>query len=310
MKFLLKSLFWTILIGIFLASFLPHIFPNYWLTDIFSHFKLQYIILLLMLLLGVFFNKKRIFSVLLIVILIGWNSWFILPLYLENPGQNKTSTHSISILSINLLASNTNYLEVKNLIREKDADVLILLELSPQWENQMEKLYEIYPYRLMYPQKNNFGIGFLSKEPITSKLIIFGNNFPPSILGQLRVDDQLISILATHPVPPVNQDMFELRNLQLKKIAKFRHRYKENFIVIGDLNTTSYSLHFRQLLKASGLRDSRKGFGIASTWPVDFYPLRITLDHCLISKNLQIINRNTERDIGSDHLPIFVKIGL
>jgi hypothetical protein len=42
-----KFLFQIILFGFSFASIIPHLFPNYWFTDIFSHFKLQYIILLL-----------------------------------------------------------------------------------------------------------------------------------------------------------------------------------------------------------------------------------------------------------------------
>lgn len=58
MKSFLKSLFWMSIIGLGLASFLPHLFPNYGLTDIFSHSKLQYIILLLLLLLSGFYIQK------------------------------------------------------------------------------------------------------------------------------------------------------------------------------------------------------------------------------------------------------------
>lgn len=310
MKSFLKSLFWMSIIGLGLASFLPHLFPNYGLTDIFSHFKLQYIILLLLLLLSGFYIQKRRFSIVFILILLIWNSWFIFPLFFSASPEKTTPTESISVLSLNLLASNTNYSEALDLIAEKDAEVVVLLELSPQWESEMQVLYKKYPYRFMHPQNNNFGIGVLSKKAMTSELIYLGKDFPPSILSRLQINDKIISILATHPVPPVSQEMFELRNLQLEEIADLRHREAENFIVIGDLNTSSYSEHFKDLLKKGDLRDSRKGFGIQSSWPADIYPLRTTLDHCLISGELQVMVRSTEKDIGSDHLPVFVELGI
>ncbi len=130
-----KFLFQIILLGFAFASIIPHLFPNYWFTDIFSHFKLQYIILLLIFLFpaSLFLIKKRIFPLILILVLLVWNSWFILPLYIQDPDISEASGETLSILSMNLLASNTNYAEALELIRENDPDVVVLLELNEQW---------------------------------------------------------------------------------------------------------------------------------------------------------------------------------
>lgn len=309
---ILKSLLSIILFGIAFASVIPHLFPNYWLTDIFSHFKLQYIILLLIFLLpGAFFMiRKRMFPIALILILLVWNSWFIIPMYLPSSEKAEIGTSSFSILSMNLLASNTNYSEALELIREIDADVVMLLELSPQWEKQMQILELEYPFQQMYPQTNNFGIGILSKIPMVSTVTDFGKGFPPSILSQIELSGRPLSILATHPVPPVNQEKFFFRNNQLKEIAKLSKSQKGNLILVGDFNTSSYSTHFKELLEKGYLNDSRKGFGIASTWPTEYFIMRTTLDHFLLKGNLQVVKRTTERSIGSDHLPIYMEVKL
>lgn len=306
-----KFLFSIILSGIFFASFIPHLFPNYWLTDIFSHFKLQYIILLLIFLLPVslFLIKKRIFPVALILILLMWNSLFIIPLYLEDSDFTESSGATLSVLSLNLLASNTNYSEALALIKEKDPDVVVLLELSPKWEKQMQVLNPLFPFRQMNPQTNNFGIGILSKIPMVSSVTDFKKGFPPSILCEMEINGRRVSILATHPFPPVNQDKFNFRNDQLTEIAKISKEQSGNFILVGDLNTSSYSGHFQELQEKGGLKDSRKGFGIASSWPTDLYILRTTLDHVLFRGEMQVLKRTSERSIGSDHLPLFLQIG-
>lgn len=309
MKFL-KFLFKFILPGIAFVSFIPHLFPNFWLTDIFSHFKLQYVILLILLLLICFFQiKKRIIPVALILVLLVWNSWFIVPLYLPNLDVTETSEEKISILSMNLLASNMKYSEALDLIRKKDPDVLVLLELSPQWEKEMQVLFREYPFQKMVSQTDNFGIGILSKIPIISTVTNFGKGFPPSILCKLEIDAQPLHILATHPVPPVGQEMFNFRNQQLEEIAQFSAKQTGAFILVGDLNTSSYSTHFQKLLEKGELRDSRKDFGINSSWPTDYQILRTTLDHFLIKGDLKVFNRSTESNIGSDHLPVFLEAG-
>lgn len=308
---ILKIIFQIVLFGILIASALPHLFPNFWLADIFSHFKLQYVIILIFFLLPIALYpvRKKAFSIVLILLLIFWNSWFIVPLYAQNTTGVENSGKSLSILSMNLLASNTNYSEALDLIREKDPDIVILLELSPQWNIQIEELYTQFPFRQMNPQNNNFGIGILSRIPMISEVTDLGNGYPSSIFGELQFDGIPVAFLATHPVPPVSQEKFQFRNEQLEEIAKLSNTQKGNFILAGDLNTSSYSRHFRELLKMGNLKDSRKGFGIASTWPADHLILRTSLDHILYKGEMQVLSRTTERNIGSDHLPVYLEIG-
>lgn len=309
---LLKILFPIVLVGITLASAVPHVFPDFWLTDIFSHFKLQYVIVLMFFLLPIalYPPRKKIFPIALILILVGYNSWFIVPLYSQNKNIIESSGESLSILSMNLLASNTNYHKAIDLIREKDPDILVILELSPQWELQLQELYPRFPFRHMFPQNNNFGIGIMSKIPMFSELTELGNGFPPSILSEIKIKDRPVNVLATHPVPPVTQERFKLRNNQLEEIARLSARENDQFILVGDLNTSSYSRHFQDLLENGILKDTRKGFGIASTWPSDLLIMRTTLDHILYKGEMRVLNRTIERSIGSDHLPVYLEIGL
>src|SRR5690606_17837850 len=308
---IIKIWFLIFLFVIALASTLPHLFPNFWLIDIFSHFKLQYVLLLMFLLLpfAIYQGKKYLFPILFILLLITWNSWFIAPLYIEDRTIVENTGESLSILSMNLLASNTNYSEAIDLINEKNPDIVILLELSPAWSSELEELYTQFPFRQMYPQNNNFGIGILSKIPMISEVTDMGKEFPPSVLGELQVNGRPVSILATHPVPPLGGDKFRFRNMQLEEITKLSKAENGNFILAGDLNTSSYSRHFQKLLKTGNLKDSRNGWGIASSWPSKFLPLRTTLDHILYKGEMKVIKRTTERNIGSDHLPVYMEIG-
>lgn len=310
MKFL-KLLFQIVLFGITFGSIFPHLFPDFWLTDIFAHFKLQYVIILMFFLLPIalYPAKKKIIPIGLIIILTVWNSWFIVPLYVQDKVVMENSGESLSILSMNLLASNTNYAEAIDLIREKDPDILVISELSPQWEAQLQELYPYFPFRQMVPQNNNFGIGMLSKIPMISEVTHLEKDFPPSIHGEIQINGSMVSILATHPVPPVGRERFELRNEQLQEIARLSARENGNFILVGDLNTSSFSKHFQDLLENGNLKDSRTGFGINSTWPSDFLIMRTTLDHILYKGDMRVLTRTTEKSIGSDHLPVYLEIG-
>lgn len=308
-KFVRNSLF-IILSSIAIFTLLPTLFPNIWWIDLMSHFRVQYLIVLfLLLILFIGFQRKKA-PIIILILLFIWNAKQVFPLYISPKLVSEKSNERISILSINLLSSNTSFKMVLELIKEKDPDILVFLELTPKWDEELRSIYQLYPYRAKEVRVDNFGIGMLSKTKMETSVTYFENNIKPSIIGDFHHSEEAVTIIATHPVPPINSFTFELRNAQLKDLASRRASFSDNFILIGDLNTSSFSSHFKDLLAKGELRDSRNGFGIGTTWPADFYPLRTTLDHCLVSENLNVFSQSPQRNIGSDHLPIFLEIGL
>ena len=308
-KFVRNSLF-IILSSLAIFTLLPTLFPNIWWIDLMSHFRVQYsIVLFLLFIIFIGFQRKKM-PLIIVVLLFIWNAKQVFPLYISPKLVSENSNKRISILSINLLSSNTNFQKVLELIKEKDPDILVFMELTPKWEEQLSSIYQLYPYRASEVRIDNFGIGMLSKTKMETSVTYFENNIKPSIIGNFHHSEEPVTIIATHPVPPINSFTFELRNAQLKDLANRRASFSDNFILIGDLNTSSFSSHFKDLLAKSELKDSRNGFGIGTTWPADFYPLRTTLDHCLVSKGINVLNQSPQPNIGSDHLPIFVEIGL
>lgn len=303
-----KNILWFLLISIAVVTLLPSLFPNIWFIDLMSHFRVQYaIVVSLLLSLFLIFHRNKL-PILVLVALLLWNVKDIYPLYVSNNGINKTSAERISILSINLLSSNTNSEAVLNLIKEKDPDILVFMEFTPRWQQELAALYKKYPFKASEVRTDNFGIALLSKSKMESDVTYFENNIKPSIVGRFNFSEEEFTIIATHPVPPISPETFGLRNAQLRDLAERRNDYSDNFVLIGDLNSSSFSKHFKDLLNESDLVDSRNGFGVNTTWPADFLPLRTTLDHCLVSKNIHVLDQSPQRNIGSDHLPVFVEL--
>ncbi|MEW6714582.1 MAG: endonuclease/exonuclease/phosphatase family protein, partial [Nitrospirota bacterium] len=81
-------------------------------------------------------------------------------------------------------------------------------------------------------------------------------------------------------------------------------------IVAGDLNSTPLTPMFRKLLKISGIRDSRTGFGWQPSWPTYFPVFWIPIDHILVSPEVHVHERATGSRIGSDHYPIFAELSI
>jgi len=309
-KSFLRKVTWIFIIGILLVSILPNIFSDYWLIDIFSNFKLQYLFIsILLLIISGLLLKKKITALILIVLSILWNAYYIAPYYLYSNDIAIKKQSSFKIASINLLSSNSETDLVKNYIKKENPDVLILMEFTPKWKNELLPIIQNYQYKELVTRTDNFGIALLSKFKMKSSIDYFDSNDKPSIIGNISIENENYSVLATHPIPPVNQTSFENRNKQLANIKHKRSTFSDNLIVVGDFNTSSFSSHFNTLIQGD-LKDTRIGFGLLPTWPANFLVLQTTLDHCLVSKNLNVLARSTGENIGSDHLPINIVIGV
>lgn len=299
---------WLLIIGLVFVSFLPNIFSNYWLIDIFSNFKLQYLVAAAILVFpSIFFLKKKLSALFLLMGCMAWNLYYIVPYYINS--ENLASGKKVKITSINLLSSNSQADIVLEYLNQEDPDVLVLMEVTPNWLQKLSPIIDNYEFKEVLPRSDNFGIALLSKYTMESAIEYFGSKSKPSIVGNLKINGQNFSIIATHPVPPVSQQTFENRNNQFADFIKKRSQFSDNLIIVGDFNTSSFSSHFKPLT-AHDLKDSRKGFGLLPTWPADFILFQTTLDHCLVSDHLNVINRTNGRNIGSDHLPINLILGV
>ena len=265
------------------------VFPNTSLWDIFVPF----------------FHRKFWFVFLPFVVALSID---MAPFYLDST-QRKAPSETVKIVCINVLSSNGNFDAVEKYLKEKDPDLIVLQEFTTLWQLMIGPKLNEYSYRLEIPRSDNFGIAVLSKTPISNlEEFTLGVAEVPSIRGDIVIGDTQVKFIATHPLPPVGRDYFDHRNSQLNELGSYVAGLTTEAIVIGDLNTSSFSVHFKDLISRSKLTDTRRGFGRLTTWPAEIPIVRTTLDHCLVTSGLVAVNREVGADIGSDHLPIFVEL--
>ena len=284
-----------------------------WWFDLASHFRVQYCaVQLLCVVLCLFLRKKKILIVTLIFLLLNISQ--ILPLYFPSTtsiNKNLEDISKIKILIMNVHTENTEYEKVAQYIDSVNPDILALEEINQRWFEKLSKVLEKFPYKKFVVRGDNFGIGLFSKIPPNNMTVqYYGEVGVPSILANFSMRNKPVDVLFTHPVPPASQNYFHWRNEQLSEIASLRSQFNDNLIVVGDLNTTSWSYYFKNFLAKMKLQDSRQGYGIQTSWPAMMPVLGITIDHCLISSNFYVLNRKIGPDIGSDHYPVYVELGL
>jgi endonuclease/exonuclease/phosphatase (EEP) superfamily protein YafD len=208
------------------------------------------------------------------------------------------------LLNVNTRLGDAN--RVKEVILNANPDILVLEEISSQWMSDLAWLTNSHPYSITQPREDNFGIGLFSKLPLAeSEIAYIGNAGVPSIRTTVSTGRTNLRVIATHPLPPGGREYSQWRNEQLDCLPNYIRPSLPVFL-LGDLNVTPWNYLFRKLLKRTGLKDSSQGFGVQPTWP-NYNPLlRIPIDHCLHSQDINIVDRTIESDVSSDHYPIIV----
>ena len=305
MKKKIKTLLKFGILVTLLASILPSILPNVWFIDILSNFKLQILLFLLVVFVINILTSKSISFIALVLVV--WDASYLYSLYLPSRLGEIDKLGGTKITSINLLSSNNESEKVKSYIKNENPDILILLEFNPKWEALLSEITNQYAFKKTVVRNDNFGTGYFSKIESKTSILNFDDTQVPSIKANIKIGDKPLTIIATHPFPPVGQERFNARNFHLKSITKKRNEFAENLILVGDLNTSSFANHFKDLLEETKLKDSRQGLGLLPTWPSTNYAMQTTLDHFLVSDKVYVINRGTGPNLGSDHLPIFME---
>lgn len=207
------------------------------------------------------------------------------------------SGKELPIAVANVYSGNRNLATLKSWLESQPAEILGLLEIAPHHREALAELS--YPYALVEPRENNFGLALLSKvEPLKSSVIDRDSPFP-SILAEF--EDYYV--LLTHPFPPLGREAREIGDRQIERLAKLVGGLPKPCVVIGDLNAAAWDRR-AEPLKSVGLRDSREGFGIIPTWPTHRWWMQIPIDHIMIPESWGVKECERGWDIGSDHYPL------
>jgi endonuclease/exonuclease/phosphatase (EEP) superfamily protein YafD len=320
----IKLLQFILFLGIIGTTLLSVISSFGWgiLLELFSHFKLQYLLLSLLILGLLVFTRKRNYIIVSIfcfsIILIE-----ILPWYIPQTGiQGNIPINNLRVLSSNVNTQNQNYPKVLSLVRQEKPDIAVFMEVNADWIKELDSLKDILPYSVVNANPYNLGIAVYSKRQLQNASInFFGTTNNPSIVGSLIFNRKFISLIAIHPPPPFKPALFQARNKQLGEITKYVNSLSSPVVIVGDFNITMWSQYYKNFVRKTGLRNARQGFGILPTWPIKTnYPpysriplpltwlLSIPIDQCLISPSLKVASIRTGANVGSDHRPLIADL--
>ncbi|MFZ5949944.1 MAG: endonuclease/exonuclease/phosphatase family protein, partial [Candidatus Rifleibacteriota bacterium] len=235
----------------------------------------------------------------------------IAPFYFSKSPSMKPGEQKIKLLHVNVNTRAGNPAKILRLIEEQQPDLIILQEISSRWLTDIAELQKNYPFSISRPREDNFGIALFSRVPLpASQVIDIGQTGIPSIETKLSLDSSEIHVLAVHPTPPIGHEMTSRRNFMLAELGEIAAKRNSPLIIIGDLNTSPWGYHFKNMIEKGGLLDSAFGCGIQPTWPSNNFLLQIPIDHFLHSSEIRVLSRLICKDTGSDHFGLIVEFCL
>ena len=122
----------------------------------------------------------------------------------------------------NVNTQNTNYDLALELVRTERPDLAIFIEVDHLWQTKLDTLADLLPYASADSQPDSFGLLVYSNIPLTNTQIeFFTSDRNSSVVSQIEIRGQPITLLATHPLPPAKPSFFQARNRQMKAIGRY-----------------------------------------------------------------------------------------
>jgi endonuclease/exonuclease/phosphatase (EEP) superfamily protein YafD len=197
------------------------------------------------------------------------------------------------------------------LVHSTHPDLIALVEISQEWMRALEPIRDDYPHQKWAVRSDDYGLALLSRIPFReAKIHYFGGSDRPSIVACMEADGRDLTLVLTHPPPPKSKAEAQARNQQFAEMAEYAASHNSSLMLVGDLNITPWSAHFKDLLRQGKFKDSRVGFGLQASWPASIPFLRIPIDHILVSGGFELYERKLGPKIGSDHLPVMLDFAL
>jgi endonuclease/exonuclease/phosphatase (EEP) superfamily protein YafD len=281
--------------------------PYSWAADLFSHFRepglLVTALALVVMLIGRRFRVAAGLGILAIVQAVSLTGFLGRNPVLPDPA----APPPLRVLMVNVHDENPTYQGVADLIRKERPDVVGLVEFTARCSQTLSDLHSDYPYRVEWPAgARGIALWFRRAPVFINQPAQFVRGGNPVIHGLIEYAGRPRHIWVVHTINPFWR-AWESGNAELDAIAERVGTTPGSRIVVGDMNTTEGSAHFRNFLRVSGLRDSRLGFGRQGSWPTDFF-YRLPIDHAFVSDELAVVDRRLGPSVGSDHLPLLLDL--
>jgi len=228
-------------------------------------------------------------------------------------------------MTYNLKVKETDPRQLEAVIREVDAEVVLLQELNIETAAHFEEVLQAqYPHRRFHEHRRNIGMGVLSRYPITSDEYWLIERSHQRVT--LDIEGQQVTMYHSRMLFPVEQGAFANQRAEFEQMLARVRQETGPTIWAGDFNMSDQSDNYRDL--SSKMADSYRsaGWGMGFTFPAAApdlplpLPYRIRALFAIPVLRLDYIFHNDffetmhaqvwPRSGQSDHLPVYAVLKL
>lgn len=318
-----RLVLYSFFIPLFSFWLLSQLFGEWiWLFDLINQFQIQFSFAFLLFAV-VFHLAHRPTGLHLSTLAFLYIMLQLYPLYIKENARlcipPECQKESLQIVQYNLFYENRNLGGVLKWAKDiaLTTDLLVLHEIPSKWQLPLRRLNKYYPYYFITTDAAPYDMAVFSKIPLNQRES-WGDDAERNVAIRVHGVTQKRAIpfqlYAIHVASPLSMKAWKRRNRALRFHGwQLRDFAQPNQILLGDFNTTIFSAWYRRIERVSGLRNAQYGFGIMPTW--SFFEKTtmfngLQIDHMLVSPEIDIEDRHTLGDYGSDHLPTYTKLWL
>lgn len=229
----------------------------------------------------------------------------------------------LKIISFNLWYNNQDPEATLAYLAESGADVIGLVETTPELKAALAPLKAVYPYGIDCVDRDpTCEIMLLSKHPLKNPYAgRIEGRWPYVAEAELAWSGHPVTIAMTHISWPfllpvhVTPDRAEFpdvprltQSLQAANLARHVNALPQDLILMGDFNSASWSAMQQAFRASTGLEN--RGHYLPS-WPTYAWPiLRLPIDQVFVRGEGRVTAMRLGPSVGSDHLPIEAEIAV
>ena len=230
----------------------------------------------------------------------------------------------IKLIAFNLWYKNKDPGATLAYLAHSGADVIGLVEATPQLKNALAPLKVLYPYGVdCVGQDPSCEIMLISKVPLRNATAgKIDGRYPYVAEAEINWGGRSLTVVMTHlswpflrpgapvlsatsiePIPPELPDVPRLtQSLQAANLAHHVNGLPKDLVLMGDFNSASWSAMQIAFRAETGL-DNRGHY--LPSWPTFAWPLlRLPIDHVFVRGGARVTDLRLGPSVGSDHLPI------
>jgi endonuclease/exonuclease/phosphatase (EEP) superfamily protein YafD len=310
-KRLVRSVVAGVVAVVGLATLVGLLDRVWWVFELADVFRLQYLVVLVAAgLVALALRRPRLAMVAVVLAAVNLA---VLRIPLTASGTAAATGPTVGTLHLvvaNVEVGNTDYTAVERLVAQTHPDLFGVTELTPPMARHLGEKLKGYRVRVLETHTDAYGIGLYSRVALVSARVDrLPADGPPSLVARLRVGGEPVSVVVTHVRTPFAGSI-HVRQLEALS-AEARSQLGKRVAVCGDFNAPPWSGPLRDFAGDAGLHDVYGGRAwSAYTWPTWGWALRVPIDNCFVGNGLAVKAHHDGPDVGSDHRPLVVDIGV